>query len=156
LPLSVAAASLAAMDIQMIASFAVISTDPVADRALFVGTMGLPLHGPEDVADSAYLYSDQIPGAKHFGVWPLAEAAESCFGTPAWPDTHPVPQASLELEVGSADEVDRAAEELSAHGHRLLHGTRTEPWGQVIARLQASSGVLVGVCWTPWYHDAPA
>ena len=142
------------MDIQMIASVAVISVDPGADRALFVDTMGLPLHGPESVPDSAYVFSDEIPGAKHFGVWPLDEAAESCFGSAGWPDTHPVPQASIELEVGSADEVDRAAEELTARGHRLLHGPRTEPWGQVVARLQGSSGVLVGVCWTPWYHEA--
>ena len=143
------------MDIQMIASFAVISTDPGADRALFVDAMGLPLHGPESVPDSVYLFSDEIAGAKHFGVWPLDEAAESCFGAAPWPDTHPVPQASVELEVGSADEVDRAAEELAQRGHRLVHGTRTEPWGQVIARLQSSSGVLVGVCWTPWFHDGP-
>jgi hypothetical protein len=146
---------LAVMDIQMIASFAVISTYPGADRALFVGAMGLPLHGPEGVPGSDYLFSDEITGAKHFGVWPLAEAAESCFGTDRWPETHPVPQASIELEVGSADEVDRAAGELTERGHRLLHDTRTEPWGQVISRLQSSSGVLVGVCWTPWFHAGP-
>jgi hypothetical protein len=144
------------VDIQMIASFAVISTDTGADRALFVDAMGLGLHGPESVPDSDYLFSDEIAGAQHFGVWPLAEAAESCFGTARWPDTHPVPQASIELEVGSADEVHRAAEELTVRGHLLLHGTRTEPWGQVIARLQSSSGVLVGVCWTPWFHGEPA
>ena len=144
------------MDIQMIASFAVISTDPGADRALFVDAMGLALHGPEGVPGSDYLFSDEIAGAKHFGVWPLAEAAESCFGTDRWPDSHALPQASVELEVGSADEVEGAAAELAARGHRLVHGTRTEPWGQVIARLQSSSGVLVGVCWTPWFHDGPA
>ena len=127
------------MDIQMIASFAVISSDPGADRALFVDAMGLGLHGPEGVPGSDYLFSDELAGAKHFGVWPLAEAAESCFGSDRWPDTHPVPQASVELEVGSADEVDRAAAELTERGHRLLHGTRTEPWGQVIARVQSST-----------------
>jgi uncharacterized glyoxalase superfamily protein PhnB len=142
------------MDIQMIASFAVISTDPAADRALFVGTMALPLHGPESVEGSDYLFSDQIEGARHFGVWPLSEAAESCFGTKAWPDTHPVPQASVELEVGSPDEVDAAVGTLQRSGHRMVHASRTEPWGQVIARLQSNSGVLVGVCFTPWYHQA--
>ena len=117
--------------------------------------MGLPLHGPESVEGSDYVFSDAIPGAKHFGVWPLSEAAESCFGTSTWPDTHPVPQASVEFEVGTAEEVDGAVEELRRGGHTMVHGSRTEPWGQVIARLQSSSGVLVGVCFTPWYHEAP-
>ena len=143
------------MDIQLIASFAVITTDPTADRALFVDAMGLPLHGPESVEGSDYVFSDAIPGAKHFGVWPLSEAAESCFGTSTWPDTHPVPQASAEFEVGTAEEVGGAVEELQGRGHRMVHGSRTEPWGQVIARLQSSSGLLVGVCYTPWYHEAP-
>jgi hypothetical protein len=142
------------MDIQMIASFAVISTDPAADRAMFVDTMGLPLHGPEDVEGSDYLFSEEVQGAKHVGVWPLSEAAESCFGTTEWPDTHPVPQASLEFEVGSAEQVDGAVDELQRNGHQILHASRTEPWGQVIARLQSSSGVLVGVCFTPWNHQA--
>ena len=143
------------MDIQMIASFAVITTDAAADRKLFLDAMGLPLHGPGDVPGSDYVFSDAIEGAKHFGVWPLSEAAESCFGTSTWPDTHPVPQASVELEVGSPDAVEAAVAELEASGHTMVHGSRTEPWGQVIARLQSSSGVLVGVCFTPWYHEAP-
>lgn len=143
------------MDIQLIASFAVITTDAATDRRLFVDAMGLPLHGPEGVEGSDYVFSDAIRGAKHFGVWPLSEAAESCFGTSTWPETHPVPQASVEFELGTAEEVDGAVEELQGRGHRMVHGSRTEPWGQVIARLQSSSGVLVGVCFTPWYHEAP-
>lgn len=143
------------MDIQLIASFAVITTDPAADRALFLDALGLPLHRPEGVAGSDYVFSDAIPGARHFGVWPLPEAAQSCFGTSTWPATHPVPQASVEFEVGSPEAVDVAVGELQGAGHRMVHGTRTEPWGQVIARLQASSGALVGVCFTPWYHEAP-
>lgn len=137
----------------MIASFSVISTDPAADRRLFVESFGLPLRGPEDVPGSDYVFSDQLAGAKHFGVWPLREAAQSCFGTDDWPGTHPVPQASVEFEVGSPAEVDAAVQELEHRGHQLLHGTRTEPWGQAIARLQSSSGVIVGVCFTPWYHE---
>ena len=65
-----------------------------------------------------------------------------------------MPQASVEFEVGTPAGVDEAADELQASGHRMVHGTRTEPWGQVIARLQSSSGALVGVCFTPWYHEA--
>lgn len=143
------------MDIQSIASFAVITSDPAADRRLFLAALGLPLHGPESVEGSDYVFSDEIEGAKHFGVWPLSEAAESCFGTSTWPDSHPVPQASVEFEVGTPEAVEAAVEELRGSGHTMVHDTRTEPWGQVIARLQSSSGALVGVCFTPWYHEAP-
>jgi catechol 2,3-dioxygenase-like lactoylglutathione lyase family enzyme len=102
------------------------------------------------VDDSAYVFSERIPGARHFGVWPLSEAAQSRFGQETWPDTHPVPQASVEFEV---DDVDAAARELEEKGYRLLHPTRTEPWQQVIARLQTPDGVIVGVCFTPWLHE---
>jgi hypothetical protein len=56
-----------------------------------------------------------------------------------------VPQASIEFEV---DDVQAAAQELEARGYTLLHPTRTEPWGQTIARLQTPDGLLVGVCFT--------
>ena len=67
-----------------------------------------------------------------------------------WPDTHPVPQASVEFDV---DDVEAAARELESRGYRLLHGARTEPWGHGIARLQSADGVIVGVSYTPWMRD---
>ena len=140
------------MDIQMIASFAVITTDAAADRKLFLDAMGLPLHGPEDVPGSDYVFSDAIEGAKHFGVWPLSEAAESCFGTSTWPDTHPVPQASVEFEVADPDLVQVAADELKQKGFTLLHEARTEPWGQTVARLQSTEGAIIGISYAPWMH----
>jgi hypothetical protein len=136
------------MDIQFIASFAVISSRPADDRRLFVDTLGLPLTAPDGL-DVDYVFSEKVEGAKHFGVWPLTEAAKSCFGSDDWPDSHPVPQASVEFEV---DDVAAAAAELTASGYQLVHDTRTEPWGQVIARLQTPDGVIVGVCFTPWLH----
>ena len=139
------------MDVKFIASFSVISTDPSWDRRLFADALELPLRPPETQPDSDYVFSEAIAGANHFGVWPLAEAAESCFGLPEWPDTHPVPQASIEFEV---DDVEAAAGELQGKGYTLLHPTRTEPWQQVIARLQTPDGVIVGVCFTPWLHES--
>lgn len=138
------------MDIRFIASFAVISTSPAADRRLFVDALGLPLRPPECVEGSDYLYADDIDGAKHFGVWPLTEAAKACFGRRDWPDSHPVPQASVEFEV---DDVETAAQELEGRGYRMLHPSRTEPWGQTVARLQAPDGVLVGLSFTPWMRE---
>jgi hypothetical protein len=67
---------------------------------------------------------------KHFGLWPLAEAATACFGTPEWPDDVPVPQASVEFEV---PDVPAAADELKAKGtgssttRTPSHGDRSPP-----------------------------
>jgi hypothetical protein len=83
----------------------------------------------------------------------LNEAAQACFGTSTWPDTHPVPQASVEFDV---DDVEAAARELEARGYRLLHGARTEPWGQAVARLQSADGLVVGVSYTPWMREGGA
>ena len=66
-----------AMDVRFVAGFAVITTDPVRDKGLFVKTLGLPLRPPVSVPDSEYLYSEDVAGAKHFGVWPLNEAAQN-------------------------------------------------------------------------------
>ena len=68
------------------------------------------------------------------------------FGTDTWPDDVPLPQASVEFEV---DDVQAAAVELEARGHRLLHRPRTEPWGQTIARLLSPEGLVVGVSHIP-------
>ncbi|QTE28772.1 VOC family protein [Pengzhenrongella sicca] len=139
------------MDVRFIASFTVVSNHPTADRRLFRDAIGLPLRSAVTAEeDSQYVFSEEIPGAKHFGVWPLAEAAQACFGLDQWPQDHPVPQASVEFEV---DDVEAAASELVAKGYRLLHPTRTEPWHQIIARLQTPDGMIVGVCFTPWLHD---
>ena len=135
-----------AMDVLFIASFAIVSSHPADDRRLFKDALGLPLAPPETIPDSDYLFTERLDGARHFGVWPLAEAAEACFGQAVWPGTHPVPQASVEFEV---DDVEAAARELEGLGYGLLHGARTEPWGQVIARVQAADGAIVGVCYTP-------
>ena len=53
------------MNIQFIASFAVITPDPATSRALYVDALGLPLKAAEG---DDYLHSEQIGGSKHFGV----------------------------------------------------------------------------------------
>ena len=106
---------------------------------------GLPLQ----VVSGDYIAVDGFDGSKHLGVWPLADAAQSCFGTTEWPAHIPVPQATIEFEV---KDVDAAVAELKAKGHTLIHDTRVEPWGQTIARLLGPEGLLVGLCITPWLH----
>ena len=138
------------MDIQFIASVAVISPDPSTSRELFVDALGLPLEaGP----GSDYFHSERIEGSKHFGVWPLSEAAEACFGTPDWPADRTVPQASIEFEVRDADAVQSAAEDLRQRGFTLLHDAREEPWGQTVARLQSTEGSIIGISFAPTLHD---
>jgi catechol 2,3-dioxygenase-like lactoylglutathione lyase family enzyme len=137
------------MDILFISSFAVITPDPGRSRALYLDALGLPL-AANDGDD--YLHSENIEGSKHFGLWPLQQAAEACFGTSAWPADRTVPQASVEFEVEDAEAVAAAGAELEAAGFVLLHPPRTEPWGQTVARLLSSEGLIVGVSYAPSLH----
>ena len=139
------------MDVRFIASMAVITPDPEQSRALYLSALGLPLEAAEG---DDYLHSEDIDGAKHFGVWPLRQAAQSCFGSEQWPAERPVPQASVEFEVADPEAVERAGAELEARGFTLLHSARTEPWGQTVARLQSFEGLIVGISYAPWLHAA--
>ena len=141
------------MDVLFVASVAVVAANPPESRKLFMGALGLPLEGEGD----GYYSSGSIPGSKHFGVWPLSQAAEACFGTPEWPADRVVPQASIEFEVKDAEAVAVAADELQREGYELLHLARTEPWGQTVARLLTEDGLIVGISYAPLFHgEEPA
>ena len=137
------------MQIQHIASFAVITPNPADSRRLYVDALGLPLQAADG---DDYLHSGDIDGSKHFGLWPLAQAAQACFGTPEWPSHQPVPQASVEFEVEDAAAVEAAAKEMEERGYPLLHPARQEPWGQTVARLISPENVIVGISYAPWQH----
>ncbi len=137
------------MEILFVAGFAPIVADPTAAHAFYRDTLGLPL----ETVSGDYIAVDGFGGTKHLGVWPLADAAESCFGVREWPSDIPIPQATIEFEVADAAAVTAAADEFEALGHVLVHSARTEPWGQTIARLLGPEGLLVGVCFCPWMHD---
>lgn len=134
------------MDVQFVASVAPIVRDADAARSFYRDALGLRFEG--EAGD--YLFTHELQGTKHFGLWPLSEAATACFGTAEWPADLPVPQASIEFEVS---DVAAAAAELTAGGYRLLHPARTEPWGQVTARLLSPEDLLIAVCYTPAFHD---
>ena len=138
------------MNILFIAGFAVVAPDPPKSRELYVEALGLPLAAGED---GEYWHSEEIAGSKHFGVWPLSQAAEACFGTPSWPAELTVPQASVEFEVEDADAVAAAGHELKRAGFELLHPARQEPWGQTVVRLLSSEGLIVGISYAPSLHD---
>jgi catechol 2,3-dioxygenase-like lactoylglutathione lyase family enzyme len=135
--------------IEFLSSVAVIAADPPVSRRLYVDTLGLPLASG---TDEEYFHSEELPGCKHFGVWPLHQAAQACFGAPTWPADRPVPQASLEFDVADADAVQAATDELVAAGYQILHPVREEPWGQTVVRLQSPEGLIVGVSYAPSLH----
>ncbi len=59
------------MNVLFISGFAVIAPDPDASAHFYVDTLGLPLAN-----DDGYRHSNEVEGAKHFGVWPLSAAAQ--------------------------------------------------------------------------------
>jgi catechol 2,3-dioxygenase-like lactoylglutathione lyase family enzyme len=137
------------MNIEFVSTIAVIAPDPPASRRLYVDTLGLPLGSG---ADAEYFHSEEVPGCKSFGVWPLHQAAQACFGTTTWPADRAVPQVSIEFDVADADAVEAAAKQLIAEGYELLHPVREEPWGQTVVRLQSPEGSIVGVSYAPALH----
>ena len=137
------------MEIEFVSGVAVIAPDPARSRRLYIDALGLPLTSE----GGDYFHSEQIPGTKHFGVWPLSQAAEACFGNEQWPEHLAVPQVSVEFDVADADRVQGAADELAAAGYELLHLARQEPWGQTVARLQSPEGAIVGISYVPSMHE---
>jgi catechol 2,3-dioxygenase-like lactoylglutathione lyase family enzyme len=136
------------MNVLFVASVAAVAADPPQSRKLFIDALGLPLEGEGE----GYYSSGSVPGSKHFGVWPLSQAAEACFGTPEWPADRAIPQASIEFEVENEQAVADAGEELRRAGFELLHSARTEPWGQTVARLLTEDGLIVGISYAPAFH----
>ena len=136
------------MKVSFVAGFGPIVRDVDVSRAFWGAGLGIKLAE----AAPSYWTNDDLEGVKAFGLWPLSQAAESCFDTDTWPAELPVPQAWHEFDVESPAAVADAVAELEAAGHRRLRGTRLEPWGQTTSHLLSPEGLLVGVTYTPWMH----
>jgi catechol 2,3-dioxygenase-like lactoylglutathione lyase family enzyme len=134
--------SIGGVRVLFVAGFGPIVRDLAASRALYAGALGIAF--TEERGD--YLHTEALPGVKTFALWPLAEAARSCFGTTTWPPDVPVPHAWLELDV---EDVAAATAELEARGYPMLVANRREPWGQTVSRFLSPEGLLVGVAITP-------
>ena len=132
-----------------VAGFGPIIRDPETAHAFWRDGLGIAFEEPAP----GYFTNDTLEGVKAFAMWPLAQAAESTFGTPDWPADLPAPQAWLELDVESAEAVATAIEEMRAAGHRVLREAHEEPWGQTTGRLLSPEGLLVGITFTPWMHE---
>ena len=138
------------LDVLFIAGFGPVPNNVEASKTLYQGALGLPLKGMEGNEDYLVVEHGALEGAKHFALWPLHQAAESCFGTPHWPADIPVPQSWIEFEV---QDIASATQVLKDKGYRLLIENRLEPWGQSITRYLSAEGMLVGLSITPWMRD---
>jgi len=128
--------------ILFIAGFGPVVREASASGKLYRQALGI--HFKEE--SGGYLHTEDLKGAKTFALWPLSQAAQSCFGKDSWPDQIPAPQAWLEFDVGS---VEKATAELEAQGYRMLVKNKKEPWGQTVSRFLAPEGLLVGITFTP-------
>ena len=131
------------MKVLFIAGFGPIATDVEQSRRLYEDGLGITFKKEE----GDYRHTEEVKGANAFAIWPLDQAAESCFGSSEWPAEVVRPQAWLEFDVENVAEATREMEE---RGYKLLVANRTEPWGQVVSRLLSPEGLLVGLTMTPW------
>ena len=125
-----------------IAGFGPIVRDALANRTLYSQILAIPFKEES----GGYLHTEALRGANTFALWPLAQAAQSCFGKESWPDDIPVPHAWLEFDV---DSVEKATAELESRGYRMLVKSKKEPWGQTVSRFLGPEGLLVGITFTP-------
>ncbi|HUA69024.1 MAG TPA: VOC family protein [Candidatus Saccharimonadales bacterium] len=127
--------------ILFVAGFGPIVRDIPESQKFYSDALGLFFEKEGD-----YLHTGKLNGVKHFALWPLSQAAQSCFGSENWPSRFPVPQAWLEFDV---DDIDQATAELEKRGYKLLTKRKKEPWGQIVTRLLSPEGLLVAVTVTP-------
>jgi hypothetical protein len=133
---------LANINTLFVAGFGPIVRDRAASRELYEKALGITFK--EEAG--AYLHTESLDGVKSFALWPLDQAAQSCFGQESWPSDLPVPQAWLEFDV---ENVESATAELESRGYRLLIKSKQEPWGQTVTRFLSPEGLLVGITLTP-------
>lgn len=134
------------INVLFVAGFGPIARDDEASQELYAELLDIPFKEGED----GYRHTGELPGAKHFALWPLSQAAESCFGTDTWPSEIPAPQAWIEVDV---EDVKTATAAVDAGGYQLLVSAREEPWGQTVTRFLGPNGLLVGLTHTPWMRD---
>ena len=136
-----------AIKVLFIAGFGPIVGKPADSRKLYSELLGIRFK--EESGE--YLHTEALKGAKTFALWPLSQAAQSCFGKDSWPDDIPIPHAWLEFDV---DSVEKATAHLESQGYRLLIKNKKESRGQTVSRFLSPEGLLVGVTFTPCMRDA--
>lgn len=141
---------LPALNVLFVAGFGPVTRDTQSSKSFYVDALNLPLKHMDGNGDYLLTDVDALNGVKHFALWPLSQAAQSCFGSAIWPDDIPVPQGWIEFEV---ENIDIATDVLQRQGYRLLVANRKEPWGQTVTRMLSPEGLLAGVTITPWLRE---
>ena len=123
----------AGLGVLFVAGFGPITRESDESKAFYVEALGLPLKPMP--GNETYLLSEQgaLDGVKHFALWPLAQAAQSCFGDDRWPADLAVPQAWIEFDVADMAAATRAGRSrLSAVGRqpRRAVGAERYPFAQ--------------------------
>ncbi|HHB1427764.1 TPA: VOC family protein [Serratia odorifera] len=144
------AAELSGINVLFVAGFGPITRDTPTSKTFYLETLGLPLKSMDGNSDYLLTEADVLGGVKHFALWPLSQAAYSCFGSAQWPDDVPVPQGWIEFEV---EDIAAATRILRDRGYQLLVPQREEPWGQTVTRLLSPEGLLTAVTITPWLRS---
>lgn len=134
------------LKILFIAGFGPIVRNIGESRKLYQNVLGVQFKQE----NGGYLHTEAVSGAKSFALWPLSQAAQSCFGKESWPQTIPVPQAWLEFDV---DNVENATAILEANGYRILVKNKKEPRGQIVSRFISPEGLLIGITFTPLLRE---
>lgn len=71
------------IDVLFVAGFSPITLDTDLSTVFYKDTLRLPLKNMEGNNDDL-LTGVNVYGVKHFALWPLSPAAQSCFGTEKW------------------------------------------------------------------------
>ena len=130
------------MKVVFVAGYGPITTETKESAAFYRDSLGLSFQEEAD----GYFHTEDLQGVNSFALWPLAQAAQSCFGVTEWPTDLPPPTSWLEFDV---EDVAQASEELKTKGYTLLITAKKEPWGQTVTRLLSPEGILVGLTYTP-------
>lgn len=125
-----------------VAGFGPIVRDRITGRKLYGDTLNISFKEEQ----GGYLHTEDLNGVRSFALWPLDQAAHSCFDKDSWPENTPVPQAWVEFDV---DNVESATAKLESRGYRALIKNKKESWGQTVTRFLSPEGLLVGLTMTP-------
>ncbi|HDN2512836.1 MULTISPECIES: VOC family protein [Providencia] len=137
-------------DVLFIAGFGPVVADFEKSQHFYLDVLGLPLKPIENGSEYLICEPEHLDGVKHFALWPLNQAAQSCFNKDQWPADIPIPQSWMEFEVSDIEKVTQTCQE---HGYQLLVNNQMEPWGQTVTRLLSPEGMLVGLTITPWLRE---
>lgn len=121
------------MKVLFVTGFGPIVRQPAEDRRLFRDVLGIRFKEESN----GYLHTEALDGVKTFALWPLSQAAQSCFGTDTWPVDIPAPQAWLEFDV---DSVEQATAELERRATGCSSRTGKSPGARQSAAFSHRTG----------------